>query len=916
LESEVKGEEHKSEHHQQMSETEKRNLILFLAAVVIVIAIAVSFRLPMLSNYGFYEPDGYFHFSVVRQAVLSNFEIPQYMILSGWPLSARYPHHEPFGLYWTTLVPYFFLRFAGISYYNIMRVVPVLFGVLDVLAAYLLVRYLSKDKFFGLLVMLLIALNMGNAARTSALIYRGDSFVTVYLLLALTATLACFKSEERNRKIIYAVAAAIFLSLCNLVWTGAAFATAVYIFAFLAIIIFAFTFDKKTMVRDSSYMLLALFIWFWIVQLFVSFKWVVNAATFTGYTDFFMLFIPMVVGWYLVHYFTNKRPAHMWFADTPQKRFAISVSLPVIALLLIYFVLPNLFDYIFISSVGVSSGNFTSTIQEQQFPNYAFLYASFNYQNFTNPLSLIIILSTYYNNLVVLFWILLLAVSGIYLFMHTEHSAEGVMKGHARFKFEFNEATLVLISYFAITAYLQMVAIRYNSLISVPVSIFSAYTIYWVLLYLKDRKPAYGTQYALILTACFVLYFTVFINLLAASGWSVPWYQLLLSLAVSVPIAVIVADMLYQLFAVSQKSAMLSSVVFFCVAIAVSQYSVAQNGLAVQFGTLLAIAPGVGLFLAMKRYSESKLDHYMGYALVAFLIIIILQTDTNYITGLSPADQINHNFVNALAWLKNNSATNSVVLSLWPDGSVVEGVANRTSVTDSVGSQLSYKADPFAAWLYSSSPDPGFLLSNLSGMPDYLLVRSTWMTETGGIFTESGINVSSSNYGYNPFTSISEHVNASEQVYQFFGGGLEEDTVISNSSGKQTVASFLRLSTGIQPFAYIDFYNVVNGQYSIIKQTAFNSTNNQTFLIAYSTVPASGLYVNISGAYMLNTALAESNMVKFLFQCGSQACAWNNNVAALQLVYVNPDTKIFQILYNESNNTVKAATIAYPRDSV
>ena len=43
----------------------------------------------------------------------------------------------------------------------------------------------TKDKLFGILSMLFVALSMGDAARTSALIYRGDGFVTIFLILAL-----------------------------------------------------------------------------------------------------------------------------------------------------------------------------------------------------------------------------------------------------------------------------------------------------------------------------------------------------------------------------------------------------------------------------------------------------------------------------------------------------------------------------------------------------------------------------------------------------------------------------------------------------------------------------------------------------------------------------------------------------------
>jgi asparagine N-glycosylation enzyme membrane subunit Stt3 len=769
---------------------------VFIVATLAIMGALIYFRAPMLGFYGLYEPDGFFHYSVIRAAVDNGFSIPQYLSISGWPYFApRPPHHEPFGLYWVTLIPYMFLQYAGISYYTIMRMIPMLFGILDAIGAYLLARYLSKDRLFGLLVMLFVALNMGNAARTSALIYRGDSFVTPFFIFALICTVEMFKSKEKKRKMMFMLSSGFLLSICNLVWSGAAFGTAIYIFSFMLILILGFTFKRKEMVDETRYMLGTLLFWFLLVALYKLAEFIVSGEAFTG-VYFFMLYAIMIIGWYVTEYVIGSERIRIPYADTSYGRFGISIAAIFIAFLVVYLLIPSFVYEIFQTSGFLAIGNFANTIQELQPPTYSFLFASFGLQNFMNPMSIIMIVATYASNLNLLFWLLLLVSSIPYFFMHIEKDGEGISSGHVMFHFGFDENLLIIISYFALTAYLQMNAIRFNSLLSIPISIISAYTIYWLICLSKKYKYAY----------------------------------------------------------------------------------------------------------------------YASYLLILLLIIYMVQIDIGYISGLSPADQINPMFLQAMSWLKNNSASNSVVLTLWPDGSVVEGVANRTSVTDSVGSQLAVSANPFAAWLYNSSPDPGFLLRNISGKPDYLVVRSTWMYETGGIFTESGINVSSGTYGYNPFTSLNEHMNQTVKLFQFFGSGLEEDTVITNRSGNQTVASYLKLPNGIQPFEYVDFYNEVTGEFSIIKQSSFNVTNNQTFLIDYSSVPAPNLYVNITGAYMFNTALADSNMIKFLFHCNSQVCLWSNNFASMELVYINPDTKIFRIVYNESNPSV--AAINYPRNPI
>ncbi len=92
---------------------------------------------------------------------------------------------------------------------------------------------------------------------------------------------------------------------------------------------------------------------------------------------------------------------------------------------------------------------------------------------------------------------------------------------------------------------------------------------------------------------------------------------------------------------------------------------------------------------------------------------------------------------------------------------MVEGWGNRTSVTDSVGSQNLSKADPFALWILNSSDDPQLLSSPINGKPGYLLVRNVWLQESPGIYTESGLSSSlESQYGYTILTQIEEGSNA------------------------------------------------------------------------------------------------------------------------------------------------------------
>jgi len=153
-----------------------------------------------------------------------------------------------------------------------------------------------------------------------------------------------------------------------------------------------------------------------------------------------------------------------------------------------------------------------------------------------------------------------------------------------------------------------------------------------------------------------------------------------------------------------------------------------------------------------------------------------------------------------------------------------------------------------------------------------------------------------------PEQYLHEQFNATTQIFRFYGGGLTEETILQTVNGSKTLASYLIIGNNtVSPFAYVDFYDQTNGNFSIVKQTAFNKTNNQTFLIAYSDVPSPNLYVNITNAYLLSKDLANSNLIKLLYMCNNYTCLWNNNIATLQLVYVNPDTKIYRIVYNATS---------------
>ncbi len=856
-------------------ESRRVQFLIFLVIAIAIIYLTIIYRTTMLNDAGFYEPDGFYHFSVIRAAVNNNFIVPHILHISGYPSPTTVL--EPEGLYWVTLFPYLFLQFFGISYYDIMRLVPVLFGIFDVIGAYFLARMITKDKLFGILSMLFVALSMGDAARTSALIYRGDGFVTIFLIIALVFAALVMKepSEERHRhkilgiqfdkkKAAYAVLSAAFLSLSNYVWNGAAFATAVYMVLLMLVIFVSFIFDKKELLEDSKYLVAAFVLWYILVNIYLSFGFIAH-QTFTGLNTISLIALA-VIGWFIAKYLSDNVNKYKSFVGSSVTRLIVTVIVFAAAFAAIY-LLDNQFIYeIFVGNGFIITSNFAATIQELQPPTQSFLYASFGNVLFITPMTIIMYLGTAATTISrAAIWVIMMVLMLPYLFMQVFDSG-GYMKGKAKAAFGINPGMLILMAYFAVTAYLQINAIRFNSLISVPLAIFAAYTVYWLLSFARSSSK---TQ---------LKYYTVMLEILVIIG-------LVLSVANSVDVYSYMSAFGYW-----------GTVIFF-----------------------LALALAYPAYLYYEANHHDKHEVHVKYATLAVagillvsFIIVLMYISGIYANNLSQADNVNPQFLSAMTWFKNNSPANSVALTLWPDGSVVEGWANRTSVTDSVGSQNASKANPFAAWLFNSSSDPQFLSSKINGKPDYFIARYTWMIETQGIYTESNLTANASLYGSVLLDQFAENFNATTEFFQLSNPqGINVVMSIPKNNSITDFKAYIMyktLQTGqeeISPFSTVVLYNQDNANFSVIKPTYFNQTSGNMLVLMYSNVPRQGYPVNITGAYILSSYLADTNMAKFLFLCSSYSCAWNNKNVSMQLVYANPDTKIFKIIY-DTNATIAA----------
>ncbi len=190
-----------------------------------------------------------------------------------------------------------------------------------------------------------------------------------------------------------------------------------------------------------------------------------------------------------------------------------------------------------------------------------------------------------------------------------------------------NSGFLVAFAYFFVTSFMQALAIRYNAIVSIPIALLAAYFVY-------------------------VLY-------MAVKDWSISNRTVMLPL-----VAVIDIALLYELYTNIWPSA------------------VAANILLLAFGGIINVII-IALVIAYSIYAVMMGNLKMRYVYVGVIaVILVFNLYNTYIASItaSQADGINPQFLDAMTWMKGNTPSNSTVVAVWPDGSVVEAWGNRTSL--------------------------------------------------------------------------------------------------------------------------------------------------------------------------------------------------------------------------------------------
>jgi asparagine N-glycosylation enzyme membrane subunit Stt3 len=153
---------------------------------------------------------------------------------------------------------------------------------------------------------------------------------------------------------------------------------------------------------------------------------------------------------------------------------------------------------------------------------------------------------------------------------------------------------------------------------------------------------------------------------------------------------------------------------------------------------LIILAPPMAILAALGVYFivdaiKPRLIRAFLIALIILMLGVQLYVAFYIATYSTSADNLNPQFMQAMSWISHNTSKNATFLTLWDDGSVIEGAGNRTSKTDSVAGATTPDILGFDNWLVSNSP-PTYIIAT---KPDYLVVRKYWLQEYNGILFDS-----------------------------------------------------------------------------------------------------------------------------------------------------------------------------------
>ena len=794
------------------------NKYVFYAVVLLLVVLAVYMRLGLIGYQGLFEPDGFFYYAIVKATIANHLSEPQYLPISGFP-THNFIGEAP-GLPYLTVIFYLLLSPLGISALTVMRLLPLLVTIIEMALAYLIAKRMSNSRAFGIAAMFFIAVSSGNIARTGALIYRGDTFISMIIMAAIYLFIRVYDEKDIKIKIALSLFAAFLLSTGALIWNGSPYIIVVYMLALVLAAVYSFIKGDINISKDTIILSATLVLTNILEVTYIILKGARPGLLFSG-REFYYFYIPLILISAVSYYIITRRRSDYIFS-APARRAVVAVLTLLVCAAVIY-VAAHYYVVQALGAAGVQAAtNKTSTIsnavgsttQELQKPTTAFLFASFGLQLY------------------------FLAPIGIILFLLFDDRLKQPGRKES-FKINVNVAFLAIVAYLIVTGFLQYNAIRYNSLLSLPVAILAAYGLYAGVMLVKDVELQRG----------------------------------LLNVAVALVIIAVSIYSIYMLYQTLQIGITDKVVAY-----------IAETVVPIAMLLLISVYAIIGIFLGRIKLV------YVGIAIIVIVVYFSIAKCTMESFTFTQADGINQQFLNAMTWMSNtiNTPANSTVLTLWPDGSVVEGWGNRTSYMDSVGGEDPIRIFNFANFLLNETTDAQYI-SRIH--PDYFVSRQYWFVELSGLAQE-GIPVNLSAYAYVPLTPTTIQHNATSQFYLF---SSQYYNVAVIHKGNDTAANYTAYigqpgSNVGAPMKRMMLYNTDTGIYQVFNYTGNATASDYTFVVLYS----NNL---ISGGMIVAPTLYNSNIFKLVYQCNQYECAWGSNNVTMRAVYINNDTRIYKVEY-------------------
>ncbi|MGC8586588.1 MAG: STT3 domain-containing protein [Candidatus Micrarchaeia archaeon] len=889
-----------------------KKVLYFWVAVILLIGIFE--RAGMLKYQGLYEPDGFYYYSIIMQTIANHYIRPALSIYSGFPW--HNPIAESPGLEYITVIPYMLLHYFGVSALQIMRAMPIFFALLEIITIYYLTKFIVNSRIAGLLAMFFLAVSSGNIARTAALVYRGDSFISLFLMLSLLFMLLALehmdalhgeKNELRRHMLREHVGSDIVyrhmseekelkrrqlseLSLLKghssdeleklkalhkselerlveehlreeeLIYrsSGRSFDASRHgegiakPIAYLALS--AFLLSMGVVIWTGSPYIVVVYMFAILLLLIYAFIAGNESLLFSD----IMLSIALLSAYALEKLFIAVHFAPAGITLTGDKFFVFYMPLLIGTIAGWYIVKSNWkaardpvgrFSILGIVAVIVLVLAFTiflpyinamtSTVGIDIIPPPPTITNTITYavgqttQELQKP-SWAFLFGSFHVQLV-------LAPLGIILFLLLGDRIGKTTRHRLGVSINFNEGMLVMLAYLLVTAFLQYAAIRYNSLFSIPIAIFAAYGTYAIWALLKEKRL---TQRAII--AFIAIVFDVLIA-----------YELI--------------KKVFPLF---------------------------STGLAMLFVSALIVNIMLIYVFVYSIYATSKRNMNLQHVFIGLMVaLLVMNFYSTYVQSISvtQADGINPLFLQAMAWMRNNTPSNATVLTMWPDGSVVEAWAQRQSYTDSVGGENASRIYPFAHFLFGTNQSSLAYIEKVH--PDYIVARTFWFDELGGVAVE-GLVSNASAYGYDILESMNitqENITRNETagVYTFTSPNYTAKMIVARFKNNGTTSLYAYIGSAqskvLYPIERVLFYNTSSYMYSIVNTTT-RPAINETLMISYGNR-------GITGAVILGPKLLSSNIFKLVYLCNYYGCPYNGTIR-MRDIYMNNDTRIIKVYYN------------------